>query len=117
MKMFKLAAAVATIAVSAFAFSGASTASVGSAECPAFNVEAKVDSDLAIFTIAPASDGLIFNWSVSAGTILSGQGTASIMVSVTGLPKGEKVSASVDVGGLDASCDAQASLSTTAEMP
>ena len=44
-----------------------------------------------------------YNWSVSAGTITSGQGTTSITVSTAGLGGGS-VTATVDVTGLDPSC-------------
>jgi hypothetical protein len=45
-----------------------------------------------------------FNWSVSAGSIESGQGTASIVVSTKGLSDGESVTATVEVGGYDRDC-------------
>ena len=45
-----------------------------------------------------------YNWSVSAGTISSGQGTSSISVDTTGLA-GQNVTATVDIVGLDASCN------------
>ncbi|MBP7415319.1 MAG: hypothetical protein KA831_01610, partial [Pyrinomonadaceae bacterium] len=45
-----------------------------------------------------------YNWSVSAGTISSGQGTSSISVDTTGLA-GQNVTATVDIAGLDASCN------------
>ena len=44
-----------------------------------------------------------FNWTVSAGTIRSGQGTSTITVDTTGLG-GQTVTATVDVGGYDRSC-------------
>jgi hypothetical protein len=53
-----------------------------------------------------------FNWSVSAGTITSGQGTSSITVDTTGLA-GQTVTATVDLGGLDPSCSRTASCSTS----
>jgi hypothetical protein len=52
-----------------------------------------------------------FNWTVSAGTISSGQGTSSITVDTTGLG-GQTVTATVDVGGFDRSCATSASCST-----
>jgi hypothetical protein len=45
-----------------------------------------------------------YNWTVSAGTISSGQGTSSITVDTTGLPGNSSVTATVDVGGYDRSC-------------
>ena len=41
-----------------------------------------------------------YTWKVSSGTILSGQGTASITVDTTGLA-GQTVTATVEIGGLD----------------
>ena len=45
-----------------------------------------------------------YNWSVSAGTISSGQGTPSITVDTTGLA-GQTVTASLEIGGTDPSCN------------
>jgi hypothetical protein len=44
-----------------------------------------------------------FNWSVSAGTITSGQGTPSITVDTTGLA-GQNINASVRIGGFPPTC-------------
>jgi hypothetical protein len=44
-----------------------------------------------------------YNWTVSAGTISSGQGTPSITVDTTGL-SGQSVKATVDIGGTDPTC-------------
>jgi hypothetical protein len=52
-----------------------------------------------------------FNWTVSAGTISSGQGTSTITVNVEGLG-GQTVTATVDVGGYDRSCSTSSSCST-----
>lgn len=49
-----------------------------------------------------------YNWTVSAGTIVSGQGTPVIRVSTAGLA-GTSVTATVDVGGCCADCPRQAS--------
>jgi hypothetical protein len=53
-----------------------------------------------------------YNWTVSAGTITSGQGTSSITVDTTGLPNNSTVTATVDVGGYDRSCSTSASCTT-----
>ena len=45
-----------------------------------------------------------YNWTVSAGTISSGQGTSSITVDTTGVAGGSTITATVDVGGYDRSC-------------
>jgi hypothetical protein len=53
-----------------------------------------------------------FNWTVSAGTISSGQGTSSITVDTNGLANNQTVTATVDVGGYERSCPTSASCST-----
>ncbi|HKR02950.1 MAG TPA: hypothetical protein VJT09_19890 [Pyrinomonadaceae bacterium] len=45
-----------------------------------------------------------YNWSVSAGTISSGQGTPSITIDTTGLGN-QTVTATVEIGGLPPECD------------
>lgn len=45
-----------------------------------------------------------YSWTVSAGTIQSGQGTSSISVDTTGLPYNPSVTATVEVGGYDRAC-------------
>src|SRR5207253_542181 len=44
-----------------------------------------------------------YNWSISAGTIESGQGTSNIVVNSTGLG-GQSITATVDVGGYAREC-------------
>ncbi|MFL6228400.1 MAG: hypothetical protein ACJ741_06440 [Pyrinomonadaceae bacterium] len=53
-----------------------------------------------------------FNWTVSAGTISSGQGTSSITVDTTGVG-GQTVTATVDVGGYDRTCSTSSSCTTS----
>jgi len=50
-----------------------------------------------------------FNWTVSAGTISSGQGTSSITVDTTGVAGGTTIVATVDVGGYDRACSTSSS--------
>ncbi|HXU35168.1 MAG TPA: hypothetical protein VN937_02310 [Blastocatellia bacterium] len=45
-----------------------------------------------------------YNWSVSAGTIESGQGTSTIAISTKDLSDSESVTATVDVGGFSRDC-------------
>ncbi len=47
----------------------------------------------------------IYNWTVSAGTILEGQGTPTIKVDTTGL-EGQSVTASLSMGGYTLDCSA-----------
>jgi hypothetical protein len=53
-----------------------------------------------------------FNWTVSAGTISSGQGTSSIKVDTTGIG-GQTVTATVDVGGFARECRTSNSCTTS----
>jgi K319-like protein len=50
-----------------------------------------------------------YNWTVSAGTISSGQGTSSITVDTTGVPGNSTITATVEVGGYDRSCSSSSS--------
>jgi hypothetical protein len=52
----------------------------------------------------------VYNWTVSAGTIVEGQGTSSIRVDTTGLA-GETVKATLSMGGLTIDCSATCSAS------
>ncbi len=52
-----------------------------------------------------------YNWTVSAGTITSGQGTSSITVDTKGLGS-SSVTATVEIGGVDPTCNRTASCTT-----
>src|SRR4051812_29245282 len=54
---------------------------------------------------------LNYKWTISAGTITEGQGTASIKVDTNGVRSGG-TTATVEVEGLDSSCKNMASCST-----
>ncbi len=45
-----------------------------------------------------AKEELTYNWTVTAGTIISGQGTPSISIDTTGLPGGSSVSITLELG-------------------
>lgn len=53
-----------------------------------------------------------FKWTVAAGTISSGQGTSQITVDTIGQVAGSSVTATVEVGGYDPSCDTTKSCTT-----
>jgi hypothetical protein len=53
---------------------------------------------------------LVYEWWISAGTIIAGQGTQTITIDTTGIA-GETPTATVEVGGLDSSCGKTASCS------
>lgn len=57
-----------------------------------------------------------YNWTVSAGTITSGQGTSSITVNTTGTA-GQSITASVELGGLDPSCGRTSSCTVSVKPP
>ena len=57
---------------------------------------------------------ITYNWTVSAGTITSGQGTPSITVAVPGDMAGGNITATVTLGGLDPSCNCPNTASETA---
>lgn len=52
----------------------------------------------------------VYNWTVSAGTIVAGQGTDTIKVDTTGLA-GQTVRASLSIGGYDLECAADCAVS------
>ena len=83
--------------------------------CPTVSVSCPSDVDQGspiTFTASVNGDANVtYNWSVSAGTISSGQGTSSITVSTDGLG-GQTVTATVELGGLDPSCSRTASCTT-----
>src|SRR5258705_8206716 len=88
--------------------------------CPTISGSCPADVDLGApitFTASGAGDmNVTYNWSVSAGTISSGQGTSSITVNTDGLG-GQTVTATVELGGLDPSCSRTASCSTSVRAP
>ncbi len=92
--------------------------------CPTISVSCPADVDEGspiTFTASvaggPPSLSPTYNWSVSAGTITSGQGTSSIQVDTAGLG-GQTVTATVEVGGVDPACATRtASCSTQVRVP
>jgi hypothetical protein len=59
-------------------------------------------------------NNITYNWTVSAGTIESGQGTSSITVRTTSDQAGGNVTATVNIGGTDPACNCDAEASETA---
>jgi hypothetical protein len=88
--------------------------------CPTVSVSCPSDVDQGspiTFTASVSGDmSVTYNWSVSAGTISSGQGTSSVTVDTTGLG-GQTVTATVELGGLDPSCSRTASCTTGIRAP
>jgi hypothetical protein len=92
--------------------------------CPTVNISCPTDQ---VQTGTPATVSVslsggdpnaspTYNWSVSAGTISSGQGTPSITVDTTGL-SGQNVTATVEIGGLPPECQRTASCSFSVATP
>lgn len=90
--------------------------------CPQINVSCPSDVDQGqpitfSANVAGAGAGNVtYNWSVSAGTISSGQGTSSITVDTAGIG-GQTVTATVELGGLAPSCTRTSSCSTSVKTP
>jgi hypothetical protein len=87
--------------------------------CPTVSVScpSEVDPNQPITFTASVTGGdsaatYTYNWSVSAGTISSGQGTSTITVDTANLA-GQSVTATVSIGGADPSCTGTTSSCTT----
>jgi hypothetical protein len=63
-----------------------------------------------VSSVNPNGSAPIYNWSVSAGTIIEGQGTPSIKVDTTGLA-GQTVKATLSMGGYQLDCSASCAVS------
>jgi hypothetical protein len=88
--------------------------------CPAVSVSCPADVDqgapITFNASGAESMNVTYNWTVSAGTISSGQGTSSITVDTAGIG-GQSVTATVELGGLDPSCSRTASCTTSVKTP
>jgi len=88
--------------------------------CPTVNVSCpdSVDQGQPITFTASfnGSGNVTYNWSVSAGTISSGQGTSSISVDTAGIG-GQTVTATVEIGGMAPECTRTASCTTSVKTP
>jgi hypothetical protein len=94
-------------------------------ECPTLTVSGPggttgVGSPMTFTANLSGSASVTYNWTVSAGTISSGQGSSSISVDTTGLAPGSNVTATVNISGLDPNCNCTTSVSevgSIAEAP
>ncbi|HKZ02916.1 MAG TPA: hypothetical protein VJ180_11780, partial [Pyrinomonadaceae bacterium] len=89
--------------------------------CPTISVScpADVDQGTPITFTASVVGGTgtpTYNWTISAGTISSGQGTPTITVDTSTLG-GQSVTATVELGGLDPACARTASCTTSVRPP
>lgn len=87
--------------------------------CPTITVSCpdsvEVGKDLTFTASVSGGDADVtptFNWTVSAGTISSGQGTSTIIVDTTGTG-GQTITATVDVGGFSRECSTSQSCTTS----
>jgi hypothetical protein len=89
--------------------------------CPTVSVSCPSDIEAGqpiTFTASVTGEGgpWTYNWSVSAGTISSGQGTSTITVDTAGLGS-QSVTATVSIGGADPSCTGTTASCTTSVRP
>ena len=91
---------------------------LASAQCPKIETSGTytvMDGDLVTFSVSVNAGDLRFSpkydWTVSAGKLKSGQGTSVIKVDTTGTG-GQTVTATIEIGGMPASCTNTASVSS-----
>ena len=91
---------------------------LASAQCPKMETSGTytvMDGDVITFSVSVNAGDLRFSpkydWTVSAGKLKSGQGTSVIKVDTTG-SGGQTVTATVEIGGMPASCGNTASVSS-----
>jgi hypothetical protein len=89
-------------------------------ECPTLSVSGpgvvNPGSSMTFTANMSGSASVTYNWTVTAGTISSGQGSSSITVDTTGLAPNSNVTATVNIGGLDSSCNCTTSASETGSI-
>ncbi len=96
---------------------------VDACSCPTLNVDGPAGltnpGESMTFTanVSGGSGGdITYNWSVSAGSIVSGQGTSVITVSTAGLDPGSNITATLEIGGTPTGCGCQTSGSATGSI-
>jgi len=72
--------------------------------CPTDQITAGQPATVSVNVSGGGNFNATYNWTVSAGTISSGQGTPSITIDTTGL-EGQNVTATVELGGLPPACE------------
>jgi hypothetical protein len=113
-------AAIALALVGSLAGGAPATIAAQDPGCPTVNVtcpdQVEKDTPLTVTAIVSGGDPNVtptFNWTVSAGTISSGQGTSSITVDTTGVDGGQFVTATVDIGGYSRECSTSSSCTSS----
>jgi hypothetical protein len=107
---------LATVCVSLLSLSMSAPVRSPGAECPTITVDCPTqiitpgETTTVTASVAGADPNLklSYNWSLSAGTIIAGQGTATITIDTNG-NGGQTTTATVEVDGLDSSCQKTAS--------
>lgn len=91
-------------------------------ECPQLTIScpSQTEAGQPIEFVSTVSGSLgtapfVYNWTVSSGTIIDGQGTSSIKVSAAGL-EGQSLTATASLAGYDASLAARCSASCTIQI-
>lgn len=93
-----------------------SFSSVQAQNCPGIVVHAAAyeiqDGDTLVFAaiIKGTAPNVTYNWAISAGSIISGQGTSAIKVNTKG-QEGMFITATVELGGIPKECQSTASAS------
>jgi hypothetical protein len=87
-----------------------------SISCPTSEVPVGSPATVSVDVRGGGNPSVTYNWSVSAGSISSGQGTPSITIDTAGLG-GQTVTATVEIGGLPPECDRTRSCSFTVSTP
>jgi hypothetical protein len=102
---------VAMILVGSIAIGSAQEKQDARSNCPTLKMDCSsqvsVKNTLSFTAAVQGGDATVsptYNWTVSAGTIESGQGTRTIQVSTAGIDPRSTVTATVEVGGFDRSC-------------
>ena len=92
-------------------------------ECPSISVtgpagvtEPGGDMTFTANVSGGSQESVTYNWTVSAGEISAGQGTPSITVHVPTEMRGGNITATVNIGGLDPSCNCVPTASETAPV-
>jgi hypothetical protein len=99
------------LTLSAYAQAPATTCPTISVTCPDTVEADKPLTFTASVVDADANLKLTYNWTISAGTIISGQGSPSVTIDTSGLPR-MSITATVTVAGLNPDCTNSASCTT-----
>ena len=105
----RVAVSLAVLAAIIIALQLLPSAADGADKCPritATGISGEGKSAQFSANVTGAEGGVTFNWSVSDGGIASGQGTPQIAVTEVA---GGSVTATVEIGGIPASCTSTAS--------